>query len=564
VTISTLLRSAALVVAIAGAIDPVVSASRRDRPVVSVLTASRRDAALADRAASALGRNFTVARRPDAGATAVVVVGDRAPDDLAAGSARGFALIPAEPLAIEALGVSERAALQSRVPVTVRLGAPAGSALDLTLRVNGLVVDRATVRTSKTGSASAVLAFAPTSAGLARLRVEASAGSARAAADAATDVQPVRWRVLSFDPRPSWMSTFVRRALEDDSRFQLTARVATSPKAAAETGDPPASLEAALDGFDVVVVGAPDALGAADVARLEAFARAGGIVCLLPDRVADGPVARLAGAGRWTARQLAAPVAVTLGGSRPGSLRASELAVPSLQAGTSVLASAGAQPLVWRSPLGSGAVVVSGALDAWRQRAADGDAFATFWQTLLGDAAESSRRLLDVRLGRRLFSTGDTLAVRVATGRAGPSASIDPPTARLDGVGRTDAVRLWLDRPGIFVGRGVAPSTPGVYRVIVRAPPAAGDPQEVSAELLGADAIDAPSRPALLAAWASAHGGAAIAQGDVDALERALVDAVQPPRRPVREHPMRSPWWIWPFGLTLGAEWWLRRRRGLA
>ena len=28
-------------------------------------------------------------------------------------------------------------------------------------------------------------------------------------------------------------------------------------------------------------------------------------------------------------------------------------------------------------------------------------------------------------------------------------------------------------------------------------------------------------------------------------------------------HPMRSPWWILPFTLCLGVEWWMRRRSGL-
>jgi hypothetical protein len=38
--------------------------------------------------------------------------------------------------------------------------------------------------------------------------------------------------------------------------------------------------------------------------------------------------------------------------------------------------------------------------------------------------------------------------------------------------------------------------------------------------------------------------------------------AVDPPAERRVIHPMRSPWWIVPFGLALGGEWWLRRRRG--
>ena len=71
-----------------------------------------------------------------------------------------------------------------------------------------------------------------------------------------------------------------------------------------------------------------------------------------------------------------------------------------------------------------------------------------------------------------------------------------------------------------------------------------------------------PDERDLLRAWASSRGGAVIAEPDLGTLSETIARAASPPieRRVVR--PMRSPWWIVPFGLALGAEWWLRRRRG--
>src|SRR6185436_1633434 len=95
-----------------------------------------------------------------------------------------------------------------------------------------------------------------------------------------------RWTVLFHDPRPSWMSTFVRRSIERDSRFVVASRVATSRNVSASAGRPPAGLtdRRSLSVFDVIVVGAPDALSAADVASLEDFMRRrGGSVVLLVD-----------------------------------------------------------------------------------------------------------------------------------------------------------------------------------------------------------------------------------------------------------------------------------------
>src|SRR5262249_8716391 len=138
-------RATAVAIAIAGAIDPSIAWSRREKPVVSVLAASTHHQSLADQTARELERDFVVVHGSDAGAAAVVVAGGRVPDGVEGGHAAGFALLPTDAVSIERVDVPERASLESRVPIAFVAHAPAGnSTLEARLRVNGLIVDRQT------------------------------------------------------------------------------------------------------------------------------------------------------------------------------------------------------------------------------------------------------------------------------------------------------------------------------------------------------------------------------------------------------------------------------------
>lgn len=566
-TIGTGLRAVAIAIATAGAIDPSMSSSRAEKPVVSLLSVASRDRELTNRAAQVLGRRFTVVHGPDAGATAVVVVGDRAPDAVDPGTAAAFALMPASDVIIDAIDVPERSNLDSRVPVGFRARTrTALPSVEATLRVNGLVVDRQTVALkSGVQTVAGSLTFAPTATGLTRLRIEVASASAHAAVDAATEVQSQRWRVLSFDSRPSYASTFVRRALEDDRRFVVTSRVATAPRAATATGEAPASLGASLDGYDAIVVGAPDALGAADVDQLASFARRGGSVCLVLDRVATGPYERLTGASGWTSRQSATAVVVESGSPRLGNLQATELAVPSLDRAAVPVASANDRVIVWRAPLGSGSVTTSGALDAWRARGVNGSDFGRFWQTLVADAAEAARKPIDLRLGSRLMFPRELATLRVSIGD--PVSAISASTrvaASIESAATNGTVRLWPERPGVFSGSMTAPSTPGVYRVKVIGAVGGAADRMATADVLVADDVARVSDPEMLTAWATAHGGAVVTADRLETLDDAIARVVRPPVQVAQVFPMRSPWWLLPFVLALSTDWWLRRRRGLA
>ncbi len=132
------------------------------------------------------------------------------------------------------------------------------------------------------------------------------------------EVGEARWPVVVHERRPSWGATFVRRALVDDPRMTVTARTDVAPQVSALAAPAADSLDdAQLDRARVVIVGAPDALTAADVQRLEHFVRRrGGSLVLVPDRPFSGAVTRLL-AQRWRER-------LTEGPEVAGPLRASE------------------------------------------------------------------------------------------------------------------------------------------------------------------------------------------------------------------------------------------------
>ena len=73
----------------------------------------------------------------------------------------------------------------------------------------------------------------PVGEGVRELRVRAGSDEVRIA----VDVRPIRTRVLFYEPRPSWAATFVRRALEEDRRFDVHARSALGTAVAVSTGD---------------------------------------------------------------------------------------------------------------------------------------------------------------------------------------------------------------------------------------------------------------------------------------------------------------------------------------
>ena len=394
---TTWLRSAAVAIAIAGVVDPSLSATRSVKPDVSLVASARLpDPALVDRVAATLESRFRVIRGASLGASAMVLVGDSwTSTGLTEGDgvdgARAFAVTP-EPrapfISITSAEMPDSAHLQSRITVAVRarVSAARGRTATFTLRRDGVAIDRVTSAIKSDDERVGVdLGYVATTTGPAALAVEADVPGARPGphvVDLRVEVGSARWTVLTFDRRPSWMSTFVRRALESDPRFVVTSRVVTSRGAAATAGQPPESLAAlpSLDPFQAVIAGAPEALMPADVAGLEAFMRQrGGTVILLVDEAIASPALRvLSGVERWTAASRTDPTGVP-----PVSETFSPAAVPSWAQASG--------HATWAMPFGRGRLVVSGQLDSWRYRDRDAAAFDTYWRRAVTDAAAAAQ-----------------------------------------------------------------------------------------------------------------------------------------------------------------------------
>ena len=589
-----LLRGLAIAIALIAAVDPSITSNRTAKPDVAVTVSapgSSSDSVFANRVADALSKDFTVIRAPIAAAAATVMIGDRLPADPTELASPVFALFsdrsgPA--VSLDAVRAPRAAPPNSRIPVsiTTRVTGARGRVLDVALRANGLVVDRATrAITADDERISLSLAFVPTAAGAAPLHLSASVGGSRdsAATDIVVEVEEKRLAVLFYDPRPSWMSTFVRRAIERDPRFVATSRVVTSRNLSTSAGRPPARLDdlQLMEPFDVVVVGAPDALAERDVAGLDAYLRRrGGSVILLFDQRAPGapPYERLVNAGGWAVSTDSAVVPIATTAADTAAMRASEVMWPlRLPVTASIIAhtppnpkrSASGVAVVWRSAVGAGRLVVSGALDAWRYR--DRSGFDGFWRTLIAESAESSPPAVAVNLSDATPAPGEMIDVSVNVREA---ALQEPNVARLvsttvsanvtsaDAPNESTSFRLWpADDVGELRGSVRAPDKPGLYRVTVSA---GGNTSTIPLVVTTDASHPAPDDRDLVAAWTHARGGRAISAPHLSELVPELRRAIHPPARLETWYPMRTAWWIVPFAILLSAEWWLRRRRGLA
>lgn len=380
--------------------------------------------------------------------------------------------------------------------------------------------------------------------------------------DTGVNVATTRAPVLVFDARPSWSSTFVRRALEDDARFTVGYRTRLAPSLSAGTANGRLDT-AALDLAAAVVIGGPDALTSGDVTLLEQFVGVrGGTLVLLAERAPSGPWSRLV-PGVWTEHLAAKP-------ERVGPLQASEVlrADRSPVTATSV-ARSGSAPVILVSPSGNGRIVVSGAIDAWRYRDLDTGSFDRFWRSLIADAAAwgegtqlTFERTLLARGSRARFTVRDrrmtppesseASAVMRCVSQSGTS------TATPDGAAMT--IRLWP--------AGAAAAFTG------EVPLARGGSCTIEATVndrLTTGSIAVADTPmtgvvqtlARLERSVMASGGAIARAGEEANLARALSSATAPAPIVTAVNPMRATWWMLPFATCLSIEWWLRRRGGL-
>ena len=453
-----------------------------------------------------------------------------------------------------------------------------GSSSAIVLEHHGVEVDRVAHHWTKATEQFGVqLSFVPPAAGsfavtVKVLPVEESGTGAARSAPVQVRAEARRLRILAFDPRPSWGSGFIRRALEADPGFEVAARVRASRGPEVRTGAAPIVIsDASLAPFDLALVGAPEELTANELGALERFASLrGGTVVFAADRKSSGGYLHLLGMPGLDETLLEKPIAVTV---RDGAgLRGGEFAHPAaLPVGAEAIAEI-PHGAVRRAPLfvvpsGSGLLIFSGLLDAWRYRGEDDGAFDAFWRARLASAAARAPRRLELQLTPGIAAPGSRVRLRAAVratdlAAAGGTVSVPAIAARViaEGGAQQD-VRLWPTAElGVFEGE-VPTRAAGRYDIRVEtAGGVSGD-----TPLIVAAAPDPPVEsgdPELVATLAAATGGVAVGSDNLqpllDRLRAVPRETIVQPR-----HPFRSPWWGVAFAGLLTAEWTLRRRRGL-
>jgi hypothetical protein len=527
--------------------DPTWTATARGRATVRVVES--RDSQVANH----LRRAYRVVLGDDPAAAAIVVVGREYPSEPLPTSARvSTVTLPADVSPVRIERVDAPAALPVATVVSVDASVVPGPnrprETGLSAAIDGVVVARAQHRWVEDEHRwHAALDIVPIGEPPWVVRLAPTNGRA---SDIVIDRAP-RIAVTFFEPRPSWATTFVRRALERDARFSV--------KAVTRLGE--------LDS-PVVVVGGFDRLADGDATALDRFARErGGAIVLLPDERfgPSSPIGRILPVradDRDVLLERASPLVVQPPLPR---LAASEmLTFGALQSDAQILArTADAQrPVVWSARHGGGRVVVSGALDAWRFRADASSDFDRFWRAAIAGAALAVAPLVDVRVTPQAVRPGDPVAVRVRvhpTLAAGASVEAS--------LSSGDVVRLWPDAEiGAFQATVVAPAVAGVARVNVAITNGAVHANGSAPFVVNApEAPEAPEAPAPpLALLSASHDGIDTSPADLTPLDRWLARTVSAPNVRIARHPMRSVWWMLPLFACLSFEWWItssRRRR---
>ena len=590
-----ILRLVAIAIALAGVVDPAITLSGASRAPIAVVAQPGSTAAenVRDRLTRDLSTSYDVVSMVTSDASAAVVVGDRYPgEQLPESLPVATVTTPSTSSAVRIVRIDapQEIPRSTAIHLDVELeeaGIP-GQSTDVTVAIAGLEAGRASHRWASSAERwHAGIEVVPVGEPPYVLRVEAASvgdqvrlkpdttdvaapnvvsGFGRTTADVVVDVRRHPFRVQFYEPRPSWATTFLRRALESDARFQVASLSFTSRGIAAQTGGEVPLNDPRLDAFDVVVVGGLDRLTAADVHSLDRFMRErGGAVVVVPDqRIDAGPARDLLASAvpLLSERLLEQPAKLTV--TPPAALlQASELLVlPASTSGFDVLArvpggNPANAPVIVSMPRGDGRLLLSGAMDAWRFRAADNNAFDRFWQSTIAGLALAVPSPIAISVAPPLLRPGETgdVVVRLR------SQIVNSSSASIDG---DQPIRLVPDaEPGVYRGRFTARGTPGRSTIEVRT--AGAQPQSASRTLLvqpdvqGVRSTSVPS----LAMLASSHRGIDVAPDHLADIERFVRSTVSAPQTRQIRHPMRSTWWILPFAFCLAAEWWTRRRRGL-
>ncbi len=584
---TALLRGVAIVIAVAGLVDPAITMSGLMRPKLAIVIAQPSPEAdrVRSRLAGDLQSSFEIRPAIASDVEAAIVVGSRyleeaVPEKLPIATVTIAEATSGVTIARVHTPANVPSATAIHVGIDLEARGVSGRTTDVIVRIGGLEVGRAAhhwddvqPRPDATAGRDVPAASPPVQrwhtaldvvpVGVAPyvLRIEAVTSDSRAVADTLVDLRREPFRVQFYEPRPSWAATFVRRALESDARFQVAGISYSSRGIAARTqGDVPLA-DPRLDAVDVMIVGGLDKLSADDVRSLDRFMRErGGAVVLLPDeRIAAGPAIDLL-PGDTTERLLEQPAKLAV--EPPAApIAASELLLihPRGPDATVVAGLPGpdAQPVIVSVPRGDGRLLVSGAMDAWRFRAADRLAFDRFWQSSIAGLALSVPPPVSLSIEPPLLKPGGrgNVTVRLRSHREGPI------SATLNG---DQPIRLTPGaETGMFHGTIAAGTTTGQLRLVVDV--GGASPLTTSRSVV-VQTDSRPNPPGLtppLALLSSSHHGINVTVDRLTDVERFVRGAAAAPVAQVERRPMRSAWWLVPFIGCLCAEWWVRRRRGL-
>ncbi len=608
------LRSLAVLIAVLGVIDPSFQRSQKVRPEIAVITAGgSASVALVEEVRRVLGESFSVVQAPFSAAVATVVVGDTPPNGAALLPTPTFVVLPAPPsTGARIVGVRHAASISmstsGKVYIDIDLNADNGDSLVVSLLNSDVLIDR---NVSVTAEAADVqlshrvtvpLAFVATDSGRASLTAKAQVihnGTTQASgiANFTIDVNVTRRQVLFVDRRPSWMSTFVRRALERDADMLVTSRVTTSRGISTVSGRPPSLADSKeLSSFDVVVVGSPEALSAREISSLESFLRdRGGSVLMLLDQRASGPYEKLVRNNSWIGRTEYRSIGAASSNEPPNTdsvstLRVSEWvaprvipfgATPMLVIADSSGSTTEGSAVVWRLNVGIGTLMVSGALDAWRFRDSTTSRFVDFWRSSVATLAAAAVPPVELRLVPTVAASGSPVELRAlirsaligTSDSAGVTVKAYVERAGVPGSGPdTQSLRVWpTATPGVVSANFNAPSVPGRYRIVFKSSPGAANDasarpaDSAETELVVADSVTSAlsSNESMMRMLASTHGGSKVNESDLGSLAALISKGIRQTERRSPWFPMRSGWWIIPFAALLSIEWYIRRMSGL-
>lgn len=572
---NAVLRVVAILIAVAGVVDPAIpmqSATRAHVAVVATEPASAAALGVRDRLAAKLAASFDVVPHVASDSAAAVVIGNRYPEDPLPDTLLISTITTAETrpsVRVVQVHAPREVPLATTIHLDVDVEAVgfSGTSTDLSARIAGLEVARATHRWSsgrqrwRAGLDAVPVGDPPW---VAEVSV-VTPNAVSSAVDTVVDLRRAPLRVMFYEPRPSWATTFIRRALEADRRFEIAGVSFSSRGIAARTGDAVSLADPRIDRADVVVVGGLDRLSAPDGRSLERFMRTrGGGVVLVPDaRVGAGPARDLlsqrGGLPLELSERLLERSAKLSMSANLAPLEASELLVFGAPTpGVDVVAATTGRdpvPVIASMPYGSGRLLVSGAMDAWRSRANDNGAFDRFWQSTIAGLALAVPPPIDVAVEPPLLRPLERGGVVVRV-RSREYAAL---TATVDG---DQPIRL-RPEPEAGVYRGTFTAKGAAGRSVIDVRPADAAQPGVSRTVLVRAGTQRAEAAAPLAMLASSHRGIDVTPDRVADLERFLREAVESPRAMVVRRPMRSAWWMLPFAACLSGEWWRRRRRGL-